>query len=105
MIIKLSNDRGVELSSIRSGQRELLREYRNKLNELIDWANNHQVEFEETFNPIPEEESQKEDHIRDVKEMVSPEQVAEEIQGKYRDYTTVKATALEVLKNYEIRRK
>ena len=38
-IKKLTNHKGVKLSSIKEGQRELLREYRNKINELIERVN------------------------------------------------------------------
>ena len=33
----LNNDKGVRMSQTPAGQRELLREYRNKINELIDY--------------------------------------------------------------------
>jgi hypothetical protein len=38
-IKKLPKHRGVKLSSTLAGQRELLREYRNKINELVERAN------------------------------------------------------------------
>ena len=38
-IEKLNNNQGVKLSGTVSGQRELLREYRNKINELIQEVN------------------------------------------------------------------
>jgi hypothetical protein len=39
---KLPNHRGVRLSSTTSGQRELLREYKNKINEIIDYLEVHE---------------------------------------------------------------
>lgn len=42
---KLSKHRGVKLSSTIAGQRELIREMRNKINELVDHANKHWWEF------------------------------------------------------------
>lgn len=39
MITKLAKHRGVKLSSTTSGQRELIRQMRNKTNELIDYVN------------------------------------------------------------------
>lgn len=41
-IKRLPNHRGVKLSSTLSGQRELIREMRNKINELVDAVTNLQ---------------------------------------------------------------
>ena len=37
----LPNHRGVKLSQTVSGQRELIREMRNKINEIINYINTH----------------------------------------------------------------
>ncbi len=42
MIEKLNNTEGVKQSQSAAGQRELLREYRNRLNEVIDSVNDHE---------------------------------------------------------------
>jgi hypothetical protein len=42
MIERLNNNEGVKRSETAAGQRELLREYRNKLNEVIDFVNDHE---------------------------------------------------------------
>ena len=41
-IKKLGNINGVKMSSTLGGQRELLRQYRNKINEIIEWINNYE---------------------------------------------------------------
>ena len=43
-IKRLPKHRGVKLSSTHEGQRELIREMRNKINELVDWINAHEEE-------------------------------------------------------------
>ena len=39
---KLSKGKSIKLTNTVSGQREILREHRNKINEIIDWINSHQ---------------------------------------------------------------
>ena len=41
-IKKLGNIDGVQMSSTLGGQRELIRQYRNKINEIINWVNNYE---------------------------------------------------------------
>lgn len=52
MIEKLNNNEGVKRSETTAGQRELLREYRNKTNELIDAVN----ELQDTLWSGPEDD-------------------------------------------------
>ena len=42
---RLSKHRGVKLSSTVAGQRELIREMRNKINELVDKQNKKWFQF------------------------------------------------------------
>ncbi len=58
MIKKLENKRGVKLSSTLAGQRELLREYRNKINEIIDYVDKRlqpSINVDKCVCPCPEE--------------------------------------------------
>lgn len=53
---KLSKHKSVKLTQTVSGQREILREHTNKINEITDWINNIEREHTEWINELEREQ-------------------------------------------------